>query len=1104
METIAGIVIIGEAGYQVPIEVVNSYEVSIEDVSVKVIKHPAGLTNFQVTPPHVDSLPSGETATFLVRFDVAENAERQDFAEIVFLVSSKNADFNEPQPRISVAILERHIANVVAYPLKPDAPDNFSMEEAAAHCALDISEVNEYDKIILFFTPKRDLNESNPEEFRFRVKNPNGKVVRQGEFIRPEPGDEECSACLTFTRPGSPGRFAVKLDLWDTQRLHKDPKKRFYMPGTYIVETIGLVRTAGAGLFAQGQAGRKEEGEWQEEGRFEVKDGNIHFAGFVAEPVNQLSMPSTPSRWGGEANIEKLEVDLEKGKVDLHVSASWQNTKRRSDGTQGPGDKLRKGRTELTMVFPKVISPGKVVQQYERTGNFLIPLEPMAEINIDWKADGSLSSGDGNACYVPVFLKPAPIIPPISRQIPSESWTGQTAMDQALDTPQAIMNKSWIPASNKKSVYRIGLCSRYEPVGSPSRTLPWHLHDPDTLWVFPVKFTLSPSSSTSDVEFYGYGVYRRTPGKYDGTPPDAPPWAKTDSRPAAEAGDKPDEEPRGEHADTLGEDPRERPAGEPRPGRDPEMPIDPNTLDPSDREVANYIGEWITAAKPPENAVEGNNVRYSGRGSIIGTVAGGIIESRHESGKIDPVFLWTNKRTLDSIDHCTMKEYVVARLKNESIAHCAGRFGAVRNLKGMKVAEAKSAVTSKGFTYALAPGSPAKTQELEGKVERQEPGPEQYLKKGQTVKLTIHAPYVPTGVALPDFTGKALGEARKWLEDNKLKVVFKPGTPAPAAALSGAVEKQDPATGTVVKKGSTVTLTIHSKYVDLRPVPEVTGLSLVDARQALERAGLVPIPSLLGAAPTGRQAGRIAAQRPGPGTQVASGSSVEIDIYGEYAPPRAGVPDVRGMTLAEAQHALRNAGFGLEPALLGAAPSAQQAQKVNAQSPAPGSTAAPGTAVRVDVWGEYASRPVYRPRIFRHDLTGSYREGEIKVTLENGRFIGRNYGSHLDTESYRRKGYRRGNIFFEVSTQPDIEETLRIRREPGLWLDTVAYPGKILTEINNRATYVNGYVYAHGSVRDDNRLIIQWGFIENGRFRVGGRNYHVSRSGKDAEVERIQ
>jgi beta-lactam-binding protein with PASTA domain len=315
---------------------------------------------------------------------------------------------------------------------------------------------------------------------------------------------------------------------------------------------------------------------------------------------------------------------------------------------------------------------------------------------------------------------------------------------------------------------------------------------------------------------------------------------------------------------------------------------DTRSVDPKKEDTARLIREWITTARPPENAVEGNNVCYSNKGNVIGTVRGGVIESRHETGGIDPVYLWTNKKQLDSIDHCTMEQYVVARLKNESISRCAGRYGAVRNLKGMLLADAKAVVTRAGFEPIVAPGSPAKTAEQNGTIERQEPGPEIYLRKGQTLTLTVHSPYVPAGVVLPDFTGKRLGESRKWLEEQSLIVKVNPGAPAPVAEKSGTIEKQGPAPGTQVKEGDTVSLTVHSNYVsnDLLNVPDLRGLFYPDAKRKLEALGL-SIVWRDGGLPNQRAlADTFQKQEPSPGTKVSKGSTVFVWYYGEYTPTR--------------------------------------------------------------------------------------------------------------------------------------------------------------------------------------------------------------------------
>ncbi len=73
---------------------------------------------------------------------------------------------------------------------------------------------------------------------------------------------------------------------------------------------------------------------------------------------------------------------------------------------------------------------------------------------------------------------------------------------------------------------------------------------------------------------------------------------------------------------------------------------------------------------------------------------------------------------------------------------------------------------------------------------------------------------------------------------NKLKASLQPGSPAPTAAKSGTIEKQGPAPGTQVKAGETVTLTVHSQYVDLRKVPDVVGLSAGNAERRIAATGL--------------------------------------------------------------------------------------------------------------------------------------------------------------------------------------------------------------------------------------------------------------------------
>ncbi|MHB8881624.1 MAG: PASTA domain-containing protein [Thermodesulfovibrionales bacterium] len=408
-------------------------------------------------------------------------------------------------------------------------------------------------------------------------------------------------------------------------------------------------------------------------------------------------------------------------------------------------------------------------------------------------------------------------------------------------------------------------------------------------------------------------------------------------------------------------------------------PVDPNSLDPGSPEVADHIRQWITTARPPENAVEGANVRYSGRGNVVGTVPGGTISSRHETGAINPVYLWTNKRTLDSIDHCTLEEYVVAKLHQKAVSHCAGRYGAVRDLKGMKLAQAKAAVTNKGFSYSLAPGSPAKTPAADGTIEKQEPLPTQYLKKGDSVKLFVHSPYVQKAPTLPDFTGKPLTEAKKWLKKNKLTAKLAPGRPAPSKNLSGTVEMQKPDPGTEIGEGGEITLTVYSNFVDVRRVPDVAGLVVGEAKRRLSDAGLKPVLRPGGQPSSQQQAGTVERQEPSAGTETAPRSEVSIFAYGPYV-AIVTVPDVLHLLFEDAEQRLGNAGLTITRKDAGNPQSASQANTVQKQDPAAGTNLEKGDTVFVWTYGAHI--PTREELIAGYDcsqVTNSYAAWDTAV-----------------------------------------------------------------------------------------------------------------------------
>jgi serine/threonine-protein kinase len=90
--------------------------------------------------------------------------------------------------------------------------------------------------------------------------------------------------------------------------------------------------------------------------------------------------------------------------------------------------------------------------------------------------------------------------------------------------------------------------------------------------------------------------------------------------------------------------------------------------------------------------------------------------------------------------------------------------------------------------------------------------------------------------------------------------------------------------------------------------------------------------------------GTVAAQKPGPGTQLAKGATVTLLVSkGQPAKP---VPDVVGQSESQAVALLKAAGFGATPVNV---PSTETKGNVIAQKPNAGEKAQPGTKVRLNV-----------------------------------------------------------------------------------------------------------------------------------------------------------
>lgn len=150
---------------------------------------------------------------------------------------------------------------------------------------------------------------------------------------------------------------------------------------------------------------------------------------------------------------------------------------------------------------------------------------------------------------------------------------------------------------------------------------------------------------------------------------------------------------------------------------------------------------------------------------------------------------------------------------------------------------------------------------------------------------------------------------------------------SPAATATEAVE--------------TETVTVQTEEDKSPRVPDVVGVRLPQALEQLQEAGFVGNPRGVF---SDQAAGTVVSQRPEPGADAKEGTEVRLNV--SKGAQRVEVPEVTGLSQAEAESLLRRAGFEVRSFDV---PSAEPNGTVVAQNPPGGSRAAEGDSVRINV-----------------------------------------------------------------------------------------------------------------------------------------------------------
>lgn len=125
-------------------------------------------------------------------------------------------------------------------------------------------------------------------------------------------------------------------------------------------------------------------------------------------------------------------------------------------------------------------------------------------------------------------------------------------------------------------------------------------------------------------------------------------------------------------------------------------------LNPNALPLNALISQWLRVAEPPINATKGAKLYYDEWGRMLGQAVGGVITA---SGKPDGVgartsteYVWSFRDQLDSVDHCTLGEYVAKRIGKQTIDDCRGRYKPiVADVVGMTKSMARKKLSGMGF-----------------------------------------------------------------------------------------------------------------------------------------------------------------------------------------------------------------------------------------------------------------------------------------------------------------------------------------------------------------------------------------------------------------------
>lgn len=215
----------------------------------------------------------------------------------------------------------------------------------------------------------------------------------------------------------------------------------------------------------------------------------------------------------------------------------------------------------------------------------------------------------------------------------------------------------------------------------------------------------------------------------------------------------------------------------------------------------------------------------------------------------------------------------------------------------MSVPEASAAIAGVGLTSAeeelYANDAP------EGGLLGTEPSAGERVQPGDTVTVLVSAGQP----AVPDISAdRSKAATESAITERSLVPVVAEEAKFSADVPEGAVLELNPAPGTTMRVGDKVELVLSGGPPPV-DVPELVGLTLDDAREALEAVGL-RVGNITEEFDDSQPGGAVVSSDPSPGEALRANSPVSLTVS-----TAAVVPDIRGMDIDEARAELEDAGF---------------------------------------------------------------------------------------------------------------------------------------------------------------------------------------------------